>query len=166
MFASRGRRIGLVIAFAAIGVAAAFLALGSDDGSSSAALAADRYKHAAGGFCLVAKHEIAQARRKNQNSADPRPLAQSLVHTTGVMRAQVVALHPPPDLVVPAFTMSKAMLQSEFVLLKLAQLSTLSEPALHTSAKRTEAVSTEIKEAASALGIHQCAHLALGISVG
>lgn len=160
----RARLITAATALAIVGAIVAFIALEPAD----EAIPRDAYTIAADRMCLQAKLEIVAAAKRYRSEAgggDAQAFAQSLVPIVGGWRRRLRGLNIPSDRVAEARGLEAALLEAEIRIAKLARIAGGSdERSVLASARRADQASTTVEDAVSALGLDECASVALGFS--
>lgn len=154
--------VATIVALVVAVVAFVFLKPGGDE------IPRDAYTIAADRLCLEAKVRIVEVERRSVQGSASAPntgFAQTLVPVVSTWRSRFQKLDVPTDRIEKANEMRTALLQTEIAIAKLAraEASGNREDILAT-AKRADTATTRVEEAASALGLDECAQAAIGFS--
>jgi hypothetical protein len=163
----RTRRARLATAATALAIVAAIVAFIALEPAEEA-IPRDAYTIAADRMCLQAKLEIIAAAKRYRSEAgggDTQSFAQSLVPVVGGWRHRLRGLSIPSDRAAEAGRLEAALLEAEIRIAKLARVAGGgNEKAVLASARRADRASTTVEDAVSALGLDECAGVALGFS--
>jgi hypothetical protein len=128
----------------------------------------DAYTIAADRICIEAKHQIVAVERQSVAGSGPRGsggFAQALVPAVGTWRLHFQELIVPADRVEEARQLSAALLDAEIKIAKLARAEASGDgKTILATARRADAATTSVEEAASSLGLTECASAAIGFS--
>jgi zinc-ribbon domain len=160
----KARLLTAATALAIVVAIAAFIALDPDDDE----IPRDGYTVAADQICLDSKRGIVAARlvfQRQPGAIDPGAFARTLVPVVGRWRAQLNELTVPLDRVVEAQALETALLEAEVRIAKLARIAARGgQEETLASARRADEASSAVEEAASDLGLDECANAAIGFT--
>jgi zinc ribbon protein len=160
----KARWISAATAVAIVIFIAAFVALKP----AAHTIPRDAYTIAADQLCLNSKSEIVAAERRfsrQKGNRDTSEFAYELVPIVAAWRSRFGKLAVPSDRVGLAQQMDAALLEAEIQIAALARVAAR-EDARETlvSAKRADAASADVEEAAAELGLSRCAAETIGLT--
>lgn len=162
---TRKARLTSIATVAALVVAVAAFILLKPSGDE---IPRDAYTISADRLCLEAKARIVEVERRSVEgpaSAQNAGFAQTLVPVVSAWRSRFQKLDVPADRIEKADEMRTALLETEIALAKLARAEAGGDrAAVLATAKRADTTTTHVEEAASSLGLDECAQAAIGFS--